>query len=79
MKGPSKAASPASASGKFGLLSRLAMGYHSCGSAIVFKSSFNFTIFNPLQNEPKDSQGVPSSSKIKLGSIAFHISLFGTD
>ena len=39
----------------------------------------SLTSFSPSQNEPKASQGVPSSVMMRFGSIAFQLVTPGTD
>jgi hypothetical protein len=79
MKGASMAASPATESGSIKSLLRAATVYQVSGWATAVKSSFIFTSLIPFQKEPKTSHGILFSSIIKLGSIAFHISLPGMD
>ena len=52
---------------------------HCCGSAMLMRSLLSFTSFNPPQNEPKLSHASFCSSTTRFGSMAFQLSLPGTD
>src|SRR5688500_662874 len=49
------------------------------GSATLNPSGASCASFKPSQNEPNESHGTPSSSTMKLGSIAFQFVRPGID